>query len=122
MVIDTDMDTDRSFGRWLRWRRRTLDLTQDALARRVGCAVVTIRKLEADERRPSIQIAARLAESLEVAAADRLALIAFARAEAPPDASFALPPAGSLPWRAPPRPPSNLPTPLTPLIGRTPVV
>ncbi len=116
------MDPDISFGRWLHWRRHTLDLTQDALARRVGCSLVTIRKLEADERRPSVQIAARLADSLEVMAADRLALIAFARAEAPPDASFAPPPAGSVPWRAPPRPPSNLPTPLTPLIGRKPEV
>lgn len=115
------MDPEISFGHWLRWRRRMLDLTQDALARRVGCSVVTIRKLEADERRPSVQIAARLADSLEVAAADRLALIAFARAEAPPDGSFA-PGAGSIPWRAPQRPPSNLPTSLTPLIGRKPEV
>jgi transcriptional regulator with XRE-family HTH domain len=120
------MDPEISFGRWLHWRRRTLDLTQEALARRVGCSVATIRKLEADERRPSLQIAARLADSLEVAAADRLALIAFARAEAPAEAppnasvaSFAPPPASSVPWRAPARPPSNLPTPLTPLIGRT---
>src|SRR5215472_17347750 len=121
------MDPDISFGRWLHWRRRTLDLTQDALARRVGCSVFTIRKLEADERRPSLQIAARLADSLEVTAADRLALIAFARAEAlpaalpegpsraRPDASSAPPPADSTPWRAPARPPSNLPTPLTEL-------
>jgi non-specific serine/threonine protein kinase len=115
------MDPDISFGRWLHWRRRTLDLTQDALARRVGCSVVTIRKLEADERRPSVQVATRLADSLEVATADRLALIAFARAEAPPVSSLA-PPSGGMPWRAPPRPPSNLPIPLTPLIGRTPEV
>ena len=30
------MDMDTSFGRWLRARRRALDLTQDDLARRVG--------------------------------------------------------------------------------------
>jgi predicted ATPase/transcriptional regulator with XRE-family HTH domain len=119
------MDPEISFGRWLRWRRRTLDLTQDALARRVGCSVVTIRKLEADERRPSVQIAARLADCLEVPGADRLALIAFARAEAPPEAhpdSSSAPPTGSIPWRAAVRPPSNLPKPLTELIGRKPEV
>ncbi|HEX9038521.1 MAG TPA: helix-turn-helix domain-containing protein [Ktedonobacterales bacterium] len=115
------MDPEISFGRWLRWRRRALDLTQDALARRVGCSVITIRKLEADERRPSAQIAARLADSLEVPAADRVTVVAFARAGPPLDPSFASPD-GSLPWRAPPRPTSNLPAPLTRLIGRKPEV
>ncbi len=37
-----------SFGAWVRRRRKALDLTQAALAQRVGCAEVTIRKLEAD--------------------------------------------------------------------------
>src|SRR5215472_3321853 len=115
------MDPEISFGRWLRWRRRTLDLTQDALARRVGCSVVTVRKLEADERRPSVQIATRLADSLEVPAADRPALIALARGEAAPDTSVA-PGSGTVTWQAPARPASNLPTPLTRLIGRKPEV
>jgi transcriptional regulator with XRE-family HTH domain len=34
------------FGRWLKQRRKMLDLTQEALAERVGCAVPTIRKFE----------------------------------------------------------------------------
>jgi len=75
------MDLDTSFGRWLRARRRALDLTQDDLARRVGCATVTIQKLEADERRPSRLLAERLADSLQVAADERAALITLARAE-----------------------------------------
>ena len=41
------MDLDTSFGRWLRARRRALDLTQDDLPRRAGCAVVTIQKFVA---------------------------------------------------------------------------
>ncbi len=59
------MDESRSFGDWLRRRRRAMDLTQDQLARRVGCALGTIRKLETEERRPSREIAERLAEADE---------------------------------------------------------
>jgi predicted ATPase/DNA-binding XRE family transcriptional regulator len=111
------MDLDTSFGRWLRARRRALDLTQDDLARRVGCSVVTIRKLEADERRPSRQIAERLADCLKIAPNQRAAIITLARAEpyfdpTPSEAAEAA-------LRAPERPPTNLPTPLTRLIGRT---
>ena len=40
------MDEILSFGRWLKQRRRALDLTQDALAHRVGYTVATIKKLE----------------------------------------------------------------------------
>ncbi|HEU5103414.1 MAG TPA: helix-turn-helix transcriptional regulator [Roseiflexaceae bacterium] len=64
------MDLETSFGRWLRQRRRALDLTQDDLARQVGCAIITIQKLEADERRPSRQLAERLADQLMVAVDD----------------------------------------------------
>ena len=60
------MTSPQPFGEWLRHRRRELDLTQDALARQVGCARVTIRKLEADETRPSKQLAELLAEQLGV--------------------------------------------------------
>ena len=55
-----------SFGHWVRRRRKALDLTQATLAQRVGCAVITIRKIERDERRPSIQIAELLAEHLQI--------------------------------------------------------
>jgi DNA-binding XRE family transcriptional regulator len=33
-----------------------MDLTQEELARRVGCAAITLRKIEADDLRPSVQI------------------------------------------------------------------
>ena len=48
-----------SFGTWVRRRRKVLDLTQATLAQRVGCAEVTIRKLEADIFRPSREVAER---------------------------------------------------------------
>jgi predicted ATPase/transcriptional regulator with XRE-family HTH domain len=111
------MEAPASFGRWLKQRRRTLDLTQDQLARQVGCSVVTIRKLESDERRPSRQIAERLAECLRIAPQERAAFISLARAEPYLDESLA-PAPDSAPNRAPQRTRSNLPAPLTHLIGR----
>jgi predicted ATPase/class 3 adenylate cyclase len=75
------MDTTASFGYWLRRRRRALDLTQEALAKRVGCAVVTISKFERDELRPSRQIAERLAICLEITSQEHAVFIKVARAE-----------------------------------------
>jgi predicted ATPase/class 3 adenylate cyclase len=76
------MDTTTiSFGYWLRRWRRARDLTQEALAQRVGCAVVTISKFERDELRPSRQVAERLAECLAIASEERAAFIKAARAE-----------------------------------------
>ncbi len=68
-----------SFGRWLKERRKLLDLTQDQLARKVGCALITIKKLEADERRPSRQIAERLLEVLAIPEDDQVAFLRLAR-------------------------------------------
>ena len=115
-VEEALMNLETSFGRWLRARRRALDLTQDDLARQVGCAIITIQKLEADERRPSRQLAERLADKLRVAPDDRAALIMLARSEPPLDPAPAEAP-GSL-LQVPKRPSANLPTPLTRLIGR----
>src|SRR3712207_1197546 len=70
-----------SFGGWLKQRRRALDLTQEALGRRAGCAAGTIKKFEQDERRPSREMAERLAEALEVAPEERAAFVKVARAE-----------------------------------------
>jgi len=78
------MDEIASFGEWLRRRRKALDLTQEEFARQVGCAVGTVKKLEADERRPSKHLAERLAECLEVPPEQRLAFLKAARAELSP--------------------------------------
>ena len=59
-------DRTHSFGYWLRRRRKALDLTQEALAQRVSCSGFSIRKIEADERRPSRRLAERLAASLAI--------------------------------------------------------
>ena len=75
------MDGDASFGHWVVLRRKALRLSCVELARRVGCATVTLRKIEADERRPSEQIAARLAVLLNVAPQERLTFVNVARGE-----------------------------------------
>jgi predicted ATPase/transcriptional regulator with XRE-family HTH domain len=105
-----------SFGQWLRLRRKALDLTQDALADRVGCSVGTIRKIESEERRPSAQIAERLAEILAIPPNERTSFLRFARGElqsAPAERKE------EFPWQASAAPArSNLPAAITSLIGR----
>jgi predicted ATPase/transcriptional regulator with XRE-family HTH domain len=55
-----------SFGTWIKRRRKALDITQQELAQKVGCSVSAVFKIEADERRPSRQIAELLAQHLEI--------------------------------------------------------
>ena len=103
-----------SFGQWLKARRKSLDLTQNELAQQVGCSVETVRKLEADTRRPSRQIAELLAEHLHIFPDTTVSFVQFARAGiAPHDAAFMYP-ASSIPQRTQ----HNLPEQPTPLIGR----
>ena len=75
------METESSFGNWIKRRRRALDLTQQALAQRVGCSMATIVKIEADERRPSRQMAELLARYLEIPADQRERFLKVARKE-----------------------------------------
>ena len=72
-----------SFGRYVRQRRREMDLTQEELARRVGCAAITVRKIEAEDARPSVQIAERLAMALAIPLDDRAEFVRRARAIRP---------------------------------------
>lgn len=69
-----------SFGRWLQQRRKSLDLTQEELGARVGCARITIQKFELDQRRPSQLMAERLAQQLAVPRAEFADFIRYARA------------------------------------------
>jgi len=60
--------------------RTASDLTQEHLAEEVGCAVQTIRTFEAGTRRPSRDMAARLAEVLQVPQEQRADFVRLARA------------------------------------------
>ncbi len=108
------MERTNSFGYWLRRRRKALDLTQDELAQRVGCALGTIKKLETDQRRPSKQLAERLADLLNISADERAAFLKAARAELATDQLEI----GQLSNKTLDRPTSNLPVPATRFIGR----
>lgn len=77
------MDAEPSFGLIVRERRQALGLTQSELARRVGCAIVTVRKVETDALRPSVQIAERLALALNIPEAEQLFFVRLARAARP---------------------------------------
>src|SRR5215207_2963499 len=109
------MDRTHSFGYWMRRRRKALDLTQAALAQRVSCSLDLIQKIEADARRPSRQLAEKLADCIGLDAIERTAFVQAARAERTVD-QLTLP---SQPVAAPQRlSRNNLPAQLTALIGR----
>ena len=50
--------------------RKQMNLTQEALAERIGVARQTIVKWETGESRPDLELAGRLAEALEVSLDD----------------------------------------------------
>src|SRR5512143_2995657 len=73
------VNVEPSFGAIVKEYRRVRDLTQAELARRVGCAAITIRKIEADALRPSQQIAERLAMALGIPLEERAGFVRLAR-------------------------------------------
>ena len=100
-----------SFGTWLRQKRRALDLTQKAFADRVGCAEITVRRMEADEYKPSNELAFVLFEKLGVPEAERTQWVRFARGLADYRNNYSI----SSPSR---EKITNLPISLTSFIGR----
>jgi predicted ATPase/DNA-binding XRE family transcriptional regulator len=98
-----------SFGTWVRTRRRQLDLTQAGLGQRAGCSEAAIRKIEADERKPSRELAELLARALEIPAAEREPFLHFARGIFPAEIKPAVPQKAA----------HNLPALLTSTINRT---
>lgn len=103
------MQEEISFGTWLRRQRRALDLSQQAFADQVGCAEVTLRRIEAGTLKPSKELANVLLQNLGIPESERLQWIAFARG------SSAFPLSTAAPSR---KPTTNFPIPLTTFIGR----
>ncbi len=78
------MYNEITFGQVVREHRSVLGLTQSELARRVGCAAITIRKIEADDLRPSVQMAELIAVALNVPDQEQLPFVRLARAQKEP--------------------------------------
>jgi non-specific serine/threonine protein kinase len=93
-----------------------MGLTQRQLAAQINCSTVMLKKIEAEERRPSAQIVERLAEIFNIFPTEQIHFLQFARG----DWKFAPTSQGEeLPRRVSSTTPrSNLPTPLTSFIGR----
>src|SRR5688500_18038594 len=103
------MQEEISFGVWLRKQRRTLDLSRQAFADQIGCAEVTLRRIEGGTLKPSKELASILIEKLGIPESERSQWISFARG------------ASGFPVQFPPpsyKQITNLPAPLTTFIGR----
>lgn len=112
------MDTleNPSFGEWLKRRRSSLGLTQEQLARRLNCSTIMLRKIEAGERRLSVQLIEGLVVILNIPQSERQKFQRFARGKLD---SFIQVPEENYPWQADlARPPSSLPASVTSFIGR----
>ncbi len=109
-------DAKSAFGRWLRRLRAQHDLTQDALAGLVPCSTQTIRFLENGARRPSRDLAERLAIVLQVPADQQAEFLRLARATGHADEQHEAP-APAAPETAPVRS-YVMPALTAPLIGR----
>jgi len=70
-----------TFGEWLQQQRRQRRLTRKEFAKRVGCSVSALQKIEYGERRPSAQIAELMANCLDVPLEERSIFVRVARGE-----------------------------------------
>jgi predicted ATPase/transcriptional regulator with XRE-family HTH domain len=114
-------DAVLTFGNWVKQRRKILGLTQDALAGLVACSTALIKKIEAGHRRPSHQIAERMAIYLQISSEDQADFLQLARYRLPLSQQE-----GDSSNRATPNIKHNfllyknlLPVSTTPLVGRT---
>ncbi len=73
-----------SFGQVVKERRLARGMTQVELARRSRCAPITIRKIESNDLRPSVQLAELIALALDVPETHRVAFVQMARQEPRP--------------------------------------
>jgi len=103
------MQQEISFGEWLHKKRRALDLSRQAFAAQVGCAEVTLRRIEAGTLKPSKELASILLEKLAIPEMERSQWISFARGFS------GFPSESTAPVN---KPKSNLPAQLTTFIGR----
>jgi predicted ATPase/transcriptional regulator with XRE-family HTH domain len=113
------MNECASLGQWIAARRKSLRLRQNELARMAACAEITLRKIEADERRPSSHLAEALAAHLTSSPDEHALFVRVAEGERQVHDLTA--PAVHVVPRAPTPARSkrdNVPRPATSLVGR----
>jgi transcriptional regulator with XRE-family HTH domain/tetratricopeptide (TPR) repeat protein len=103
-----------SLGYWIKRRRKALDLTRAGLAARVNCSSDTIKKIERDERRPSLQIAGLLADALQLTPEEREQFLTTAEQKRSAESL----PLSAKTFLSLPRLTHPLPSQTTPFIGR----
>jgi len=122
------------FGEWVKCRRKSLDLTHSELAKRVGCSISAIRKIESGDRKPSKQLSGLLAKALEIPEENSQTFIRISRGDLnlerlsqsdlelfthiPETSSFRKPLAVVVPKESKQPPTSHVPSQPTPMIGR----
>ena len=79
------MSKPSTFRAWLKQRRIERGLTQEELGELVAYAGQTIRKIESGQRRPSLQLALRLAQALALPPDEQGHWMRAARAVAEPE-------------------------------------
>ncbi len=104
-----------TFGQWLKARRNALDLTRAQVASQIGCAEITLGKIERDQRGPSKQIAELLASALKISDEAREQFVQFARGAGEPPVLDERARRGV---SATSQPLTNLPAPLTSFVDR----
>lgn len=100
------MDDRPTFPEWIKQTRKQLGLGRAELAQQVGCSLAMLRQLEYGTRRPSRQLAERLANFLQIPAEQQALFVQTARVHQPPS------PINPIPLV------KRLPEPTQPLIGR----
>jgi len=114
--MQRDTRVEVSFGEWLKRRRKALGLTQQQLALQINCSTSAVLKFESEERRPSTQMIEQLAEVFHIPPGERSSFLRFARGD------WWSTPVGTnenTPWLLTVKSPrSNLPAPITTLVGR----
>jgi transcriptional regulator with XRE-family HTH domain len=59
------MNAEVSFGHWLEKRRNAVNLTREELAKKVGCSISALRKIEADLLHTLVRLFSAAHETLD---------------------------------------------------------
>ena len=107
-----------SFGEWLKRQRGAQGWTQGQLAHQLNCSTSALRKMEAEDRRPSVQIIQQLAEIFKIPKDEHKLFLHFARGDSQVISGLDGE-TEDMPWRISQIPyRSNLPVSTTSFIGR----